>query len=467
MKKALNLMVYLLVINVAYGQNIDKEIARGEEGDKMLRSEIGLYEHSSKSELNSIGGSLVAKLDQRLFDYQFNILDMDVPNALALPGGYVYFSRGIMVLANSEDELAGVMGHEITHVHKQHSRKAQTRGIFTGILKIPGAIVGAFAPNAGSLLIAPFELFDSGYSRSNEKEADKEGVKLSADAGYDPNGVPLLLDKISKDLVIETGQAEKATLFDSHPYTPERVEDLDKLIDKIDYTAANTSDAEHAAFIKKMEGLCIGDNPRNGVFKDDQFLHPDLGFAFSYPTGWQTVNTPSMVGFVSEDNNAQLLFSLADSAVDPAVYSEKFVKLLAQKRYPQPTRNERLDINGHPAQIVQLELQKDNVIYVLSYLWLTRDDRCYEFAQASTANFSGIVEKTAKSLHTLSENERNSITQTIVKVVQANEGENLVQLSERTGNVLDLPYLALINNLSEEEKLSSSRWVKIGVDIKY
>jgi len=188
MRKAFSFVILMLFVNIAYTQNVEKEESRGEEGDKMIRSEIGVYEHPSQSELKKIGESLITYLDPKIFNYQFSILDMDVPNAMALPGGYVYFSRGILVLANSEDELAGVMGHEITHVHKQHSRKAQNRGIFTGILKIPGAIVGAFAPNAGSLLIAPFELFDSGYSRSNEKEADKEGVKLSAAAGYDPNG---------------------------------------------------------------------------------------------------------------------------------------------------------------------------------------------------------------------------------------------------------------------------------------
>ena len=104
---------------------------------------------------------------------------------------------------------------------------------------------------------------------------------------------------------------------------------------------------------------------------------------------------------------------------------------------------------------------------MLTYLWLTRDDQCYEFAQASTAKYAEIIEMTAKSLHPITESERNSITQTILKVVQAQEGENISELSERTGNTLSLEYLALINNLSPSTPLRSTQWLKIGVEVPY
>lgn len=467
MKIAL-LSILLLVVNISIGQNIDKEKVIGEEANKMVISQIGLYDHSYEESLNEIGQQLLNNLDNKLFDYTFSIIDMEIPNAMALPGGYVYFSRGILVLVNSEDELAGVMSHEINHVYKQHSRKARNRSLFSDILKIPGALLGSVAPVAGGLLIAPLALYDSGYSRSNEKQADKEGVKLSAATGYDPNGLPLLLDKISDEIKMETGEEEESTWFDSHPYTPKRVEDMNKQISKLDYTSKNTTSEEHAAFIRKLEGICIGDNPKNGIFQNGKFIHPDLAFSFTYPKDWRKINTPSSVGFISKDEKSQLVFSIADSAKDPSVYSDELINTFYKYYNVSPTRDESIEINGFPAQIVQFEEERDEAILVATFLWLTRDDRSYEFVQIGDDKYHSILEKTAKSLHIISAEERDSIYQTLLKVVQVNEGETLEELSKRTNNVLELDYTALINNLaSTDSKLESSSWIKIGVEVKY
>lgn len=460
------LLSLFLFINVS-GQSIEKDKEMGAEANKQLIAQIGLFNHSSKNYLNEIGQDLVSHLDQIKFDYQFGILDMAVPNALALPGGYVYFSRGILALANSEDELAGVMGHEIIHVHMQHSRKAMNKGIFTAILKIPGVLLSTVAPNAGYLLIAPFELINSSYSRSNEKESDIHGAALSAATGYDPNGLPIILHKISESVELETGKEEQTTWFDTHPYTPKRVEDLDKKIAKMNYVKSDEIASDHKAFLDKLEGLCIGDNPAVGVFQDDKFIHPEMKFTFSTPKGWNALNSPLYVEFSSPDKKAQLALAIADTALDPSVYSKAFILSYNEKYDNAPTRNERLDFGGNPAQIISIVQYSKNVKYTLSLLWLTLENRTYQFMELSEGNSVNIVEATARSLHSITTEERNSLHQTLLHIVQAQEGESVEQLSERTGNVLSLDYTLLINNLSSNEKLSSSTWVKIGVKKKY
>lgn len=464
-------LLFLFLFQTGASQNIEKEMAIGEEANKQIIAQVGLYDNPSKSYLNNIGQELVKNLESPLFDYSFSILDMEAPNAMALPGGYVYFSRGILALVNSEDELAGVVGHEITHVHKLHSKKARNRSVFGAILQIPGALIGTVAPGAGSLINTPIsagaDLMNSGYSRSNEKEADKLGAKLVATSGFDPNGLPLLLSKISAEVEMETGQAEKSTWLDSHPYTPDRVEDLDKVIKKLDYTKSNPSDAEHKEFIQHFEGICVGENPRNGVFQDGKFIHPDLAFTFSYPSKWQSINSPSIVGFISEDNSAQLLFTLADSLMDPTLLADNFLKSYYKGYSTKPSKNEALKINGFPAHIIQFEQVVEDKKVVASLMWLSRDDRTYQFMQVSEEKLSDLIMDTAKSLHPIKEEERNSIYQTLLHIVQANEGETIQELSKRTNNTFDLEYTLLINNLDEKDVLSSTKWVKIGLKTKY
>jgi predicted Zn-dependent protease len=447
--------------------SIDKDKQQGAEANEQLKQVIGVYEHSSSIYLNDIGQRLVSNLENQIFDYQFGILDMTEPNAMALPGGYVYFSRGILILANSEDELAGVMGHETIHVHERHSRKSQNKGIFTGILKIPGAIVGVFAPTAGGLLMAPFSLMDASYSRKHEKQADELGAELAAKSGYDPYGLPKILDKISEDTKLETGVEEKLSFYSTHPYTPDRIEDLNKEINKIDYNKTEGIAANHKAFIDKLDGIIIGDNPAHGTFQDSLFIHPDLNFTLEYPMSWDSENTPAAAGIFSPDKKAQVVFALSDTSKTPDQSAKEFAEAYYRYYAMEPTRGEKLNINGFPAYILVYEAPSEEGLAVFSMLWLKRNDYTFKFSSLGLAQYREVSLSMANSLHTITDLERNSIKQTEVDIVAVKDGETIEDLSSRTGNVLQLEYLALINNVAVDEKLRNGQWVKIGVVTKY
>jgi len=461
------ILISFLITASSFTQSIEREIAQGEEANEQLKQHIGFYEHSSSAYLNTIGQRLVSNLDYQMFDYRFGILDMTEPNAMALPGGSVYFSRGILVLANSEDELAGVVGHETIHVHKRHSRKTRNKSIFTGILKIPGAIVGVFAPAAGNILMAPFSLFDASYSRKHEKQADELGAKLAAKSGYDPAGLITILDKIAEDTKIETGIEEERSFFSTHPYTPKRVENLNKSVQKLNTTNTTPIVSDHKAFLDKLEGIVIGDNPAYGVFHDSLFLHPELNFTFSFPKEWEGINTPQVIGFLSADQKAQVILTLADTLKSPAKMAKEFVKNYYYYYRQEPVRNDSLKINGFQAHIISYEAYSDMDLVVFSLLWLKRSVHTYLFAMMSIDKYRNVIESMAKSLHVITDKERNLIKQTLLHIVQANQGENIEELSTRTGNVLDLEYTALINNLKTGEKLTTGQWIKIGVFRKY
>jgi len=460
-------LLQLFIVLFSYGQSLEKDVALGEEANKAIITQIGLYEHPALENLNEVGQKLVQYLDPQKFDYKFGILDMQEPNAMALPGGFVYFSRGLLVLVNSEDELAGVMGHEITHVHNQHARKSQNRSIFSSILLIPGAIVGTIAPNAGNLLISPVLLFNSAYSRSNEKEADLNGAKLASAAGYDPSGIAIILEKISDEVSLESGNVEKSSWFDSHPYTPKRVEELNKYIPKLDYEKQPENNKKHKAFLDHLEGIVIGEDPRTGLIKDGEFLHPDMNFVFSFPSDWIGINSPNALSFSSPDKNSQLVFLLADSSKDPSQHAEIFLKEFSKNYDIQAKQNEAIKVNGFPAHIIQFEKMYQGQRIIGKLLWLKRDGRVYQFVEIVEQKYSQVLDECVESFHTMSSDERNSIYKTTVHIVQANEGETLEELSLRTGNSLTIEFTSLINNLAKDAILNNTDWVKIGVDSKY
>jgi predicted Zn-dependent protease len=392
---------------------------------------------------------------------------MTEPNAMALPGGYVYFSRGILVLANSEDELAGVMGHETIHVHERHSRKSQNKGIFTGILSIPGAIVGIFAPTAGGIMMAPFSMMNASYSRKHEKQADDLGAKLTAKSGYNPFGLPHILKKIAEDTKMETGTEEERSFYNSHPYTPNRIEDLDKVIKGIHIDETSDIAKNHKAFLDKLEGIIIGDNPANGIFSDGLFIHPELNFTLEYPKEWDNENTPAAAGIISPDKKGQVVFAISDTSDSPDQSAKEFTNTYRKYYNMEPSHTEKMEINGFPAHLLIYEQQSDEGLVVYSIIWLKRNEFTFKFVSMSLAKYGDVSMKMAQSLHTITDAERNSIEQTVVHIVEANNGETIVELGKRTNNVLEVDYLALINNVKVDEKLIAGQWVKIGIVTKY
>ncbi len=165
---------------------------------------------------------------------------MAEPNAFALPGGYIYVSRGLLSLVNDEAELACVIGHEMIHVTKRHSVKQMKKSIFPAILHIPGAVVGLFNQDLGRIINTPVsfgsELFLSNYSRKQETESDELGIKIASQAGYDPSRLTVILDNLAKDVALLTGEEEKKSYFSTHPITPKRIERIEKELPALNWT---------------------------------------------------------------------------------------------------------------------------------------------------------------------------------------------------------------------------------------
>ena len=266
---------------------------------------------------------------------------------------------------------------------------------------------------------------------------------------------------------METEQEEEKSFFSTHPYTPDRIEDLDKAISKIEIEKTADIATNHKDFLDKLDGIIIGDNPEHGTFQDSVFLHPDLNFTIEYPKGWDNENTPSAAGIISPDRKSQVVFTLSDTSESPDQSAKEFAEAYYRYYYTKPTHGEQLEINGFPAHLLVYEAQSDDGLAVFTMIWLKRNDFTFKFASMGLAKYGDVSLNMAKSLHAITEAERNSIEQTVVNIVEAKDGETIEVLSDRTGNVLSIDYLALINNVKIDEKLVEGQWVKIGIVTKY
>ena len=231
--------------------------------------------------------------------YRVTVLDSPVVNAFALPGGYVYVTRGLMALANDEAELAGVIGHEMGHVVARHSAQRQTAAMGTTLL---GAVLGAVIGNqaASQAIGLGGQGLLAGYSRDQEFESDMLGVRYLAAAGYDPFGVAGFLKTMGAQAALEAklrNAPHDATRNDwlaSHPATAARV----------DAATAHARDAGAApgqgarnrdVYLKAMDGMLYGDRPEDGIARGRDFVHPKLGFAFKAPAGFSIDNSSAAV----------------------------------------------------------------------------------------------------------------------------------------------------------------------------
>lgn len=457
----------------SYAQSIELDKQLGADGAKHIASEMGIYTHTiTRAYISDVGARLAENLTPGLFEHQFEIVDMSQPNAFALPGGYIYISRGLLCLVNSEDELAGILGHEMGHAELRHSVKQMQRRILPGLLQIPGEIVGVVVnEDLGKLINTPLKagskLFLASYSRKHEKQADKFGTRLMAVSGYNPSHFPAVLHKLSVLVEAITGQEEDFTYFDSHPYTPDRVKYLNKEVAKLDHSATTGITSGQDEFLKMLDGICVGDNPAHGIFKENRFLHPGLGLFVSFPQGWITDNQPTMVGALdTSDNQSMVVLGIAEDE-EPETLGIKFSENLRDNYSVIPERSEKVNLNGMPAYLVSLKDSTSGEVFGIHSLWFRFNEVTYQMLGLAQATKTELLRNTAFSVRTLTPEERNSIDIHTLRIREASAGESIEDFNNRTGNVWDAQITAIMNDIKPGTTLSEGQLLKVALKEDY
>jgi len=467
MKKTLSILLLAFLSTQLLAQNISLDKQLGEEGAAQVEQQIGLYEHEPTSEyIDQIGRRLLAELTENPFTFEFHIVNMAEPNAFALPGGHIYVSRGLLPLVNNEDELACVMGHEIIHVMERHSVARMKKSILPALLQLPGHLIGG---SVGGAINTPVSFFSdlglANYSRGQEKDADRIGVRISAGAGYDPTMLAEILSRMTQEVELLTGQAEKKSYLSDHPFTPKRVEYLNKLTSELEQQP-KPNIVEGREVLRKLDGLLYGPDPAQGVFNDSLFLHPDLSLSIVFPGGWAMVNNPMAVGAMQADGEAVIAMTLESPGVS-SDSAASAIKAHLNKDSIHFNETTGLDINGYKSRSLTITQEQGGKKVTHNITWIEKDTTIYRLVGAALDQHVAAIDSTTNSFRRISEVEREQVFQENIRLIEAEEGETLKTLSTRSQNTWSLELMAIFNGMEEAIVLKKGELVKVAVKTNY
>ncbi len=269
-----------------------EELAIGQQQDAEIRREMGVYDDPELQRyVNDIGRQLAQVSHRPNLPWSFTIVDNPAINAFALPGGYIYLTRGILAYLDDEAELAGVLGHEIGHVTARHAAQAYTRQAQAGIgLTILSIFVPGTAPFA-DLGAAGLSVLFLRHGRDAELEADRLGVEYGSGAGFDPAGVPRFLATLAR--VNSLSERGVPNWLSTHPDPGARVVKAEPVAGKFVSDAAKAVNRDQ--YLERIRGLVFGDRIEDGIVRGNEFLHPLLRLGIIFPEGWELTNTPEAV----------------------------------------------------------------------------------------------------------------------------------------------------------------------------
>ena len=386
-----------------------------------------------------LGNRLAEKSHRDHLIYHFTVLDTPKINAFALPGGYIYVTRGIMAYMNSEAELAGVIGHEIGHVTARHGVRQHTKGTLLSILTqvVSGASGNAYADDLVGLLGT---VLIRGYGRENELEADRLGAEYSARIGYDPRRMLDVLQVLKNQEEFEKQLAKEQNrkpnvyhgLFSTHPKNDDRLKEVTDAASKI---SGEYVPEDPEAFLEKIEGMTYGPSAKEGVLRGERFYHADLGITFKFPYRWLVSNQPTYVLGRNFTDTSLLVFTAEDRnrKESPRRFLARKLKTKEANLGGEPLSGSELEGYTTVAEINTPYGRKEGRISVAFF-----GKRAYMFHAASRTpeEFSqndALFSETIRSLRPLRDDERALVKPLAISLVRAKQGDTFASLAAQSG----------------------------------
>jgi predicted Zn-dependent protease len=461
--------------NAANGEH---EPSPSEQVTAELRQNVGFVDDPElQAYVARVGGRITAQGKRKDVDFRFYIVDMPVPNALALPEGQIFVSRGVLVLVNTEDELAGILAHEIAHVEERHAAERENLNIVTSPIRfgtgIAGWATGLIIPGLGDAIVELGEstagLVLAPYSREQEREADRVGQSLAAAAGYEPEGLVTLLETMANAEALDPGNAHEQSFFDSHPATAERVALSREHGKTLTPAPRPAPTADRKALLETLQGLIIGENPGKGFFDDNWFVHPELAFVMSFPPDWTGINSDGFVGAQMPNEETFVMLALVSKGTDPI----SGAKVASEKLKIDLVKEAQLGtINELPAAKIRTQFTAENgELEKLELTWIAHGGLIYQvMGVAALERFDAVEEimrKSANSFRALTDDELSQILVVKLQIVAARQGESIAGLAERVKTPWSAEAISVVNHKSATAPLEAGELLKVGIHKRY
>jgi len=445
-----------------------QEVALGVSYDPQVLATFGVYDDPELQAFVQERGTEMGKISHRpKLEYHVKVVDSPVVNAFAVPGGYIYLTRGILAQFNNEAELMGVIGHEMGHVTARHSVSQMTKQQIGTLLLIGGMIASEEFANYAQYAMQGMELLFLSFSRENEREADELGTEYSTKMAYDATRMADFFQVLNK-MNMASSHAGVPTFLSTHPDPGDRynavLASTKEWQDKLNLPSYKVN---ADSYLKLIDGIIYGDDPRQGYTDDNTFYHPDMKFRFSYPVGWTLTNAPTQVTIQPSDGKALILLTLSN---------QKSLQAAADTTLAQyglkPQRTERRTVNGMPA-IVALSKQENqdqstgavNVTTVLSYI-IEYGNMYYVFhsvsSEADFPKYANIMESSMKTFAKLTDPNRLNVKPKRIDVKAVQRTGTLASAFASYGVSQEMMNeLALLNNLELNDQVQAGKLIKI------
>ncbi len=453
----------------------EDEARIGAEEDKKITKELGGPYKSPKLEayVRNVGKKLAAVSELPNTPWQFKVLNDNAVNAFALPGGYVYITRGLLAIADNEAEMAGVLAHEIGHVTARHSAQRYSTAMATNLgltgLSILGSVLGV-PSGVGQIISTGAQMAMQQYSQSQELEADMLGMRYMARAGYDPRAATSFFRKLKAHSSLEARQKGKDgvshNIMSTHPRTEERIAQAMKLAKT---KAVANPIVRREAFLQMIDGMVFGDDISQGVRKGRTFTHPGLKITFTVPPKFVLFNSPKQVVAFGPEKS-RVVFDMANPKDAKKVRDLRAYLSGVWGRNLRLSGVEKLDVNSMPAATGQARISDANGTREVRLLVVRmNNERIYRFAfiakPSEMQRLNVELRRTTYSFRRLSQAEADAIQPLRLKVRPVKAGETAIDLAARFPfERFQREWFRLLNNLSIGENPPAGRQIKLVVE---
>ncbi|WP_426060178.1 M48 family metalloprotease [Hymenobacter sp. B1770] len=436
---------------------------QGPKPDPQVLAQFGLYNNPTLQRLIDTKGQQMNKVSDRPGNYGFTIVDSPVINAFATPDGHVYFTRGIMAHFNSEAQFAGVLGHELGHITAKHGQSQQRRSTAAGIGLLLGSIVAPrVMQSVGGLVQQGVGLGMLKYGRDDERESDQLGVKYSTKIGYDASHMADFFQTLQRNEQASGGGGMPGFLS-SHPNSADRYATVKKLAAQAKQNAGRQQlTVGRETYLRMIDGLPYGEDPRQGYVERGVFYHPELKFQMPIPSGWKSQNSPSQFQMAEPNGKALVvLVPAGGNSLDEAAQG------LAKAIGLQSANAQRATISGFPAVVMQGDQaaqQGQAGARVLAHV-IQDGSNYYGIVGLTTAaafqtyanTFSGVAQGFAR----LTDASKLNRTSEKIRIKSATGNQTLAQALSANGVPTNRhEELAILNGMQRTDRLTSGMLFK-------
>jgi predicted Zn-dependent protease len=435
----------------------EQEIAMGREADQQIPRQLGLYDDADiQAYVAALGEELAAESERPDLPWTFRVVDDEVVNAFALPGGFIYVTRGILTHLGAEAELAGVLGHEIGHVTARHSVNQMSKGMLAQLGLGLGAVLSPEFASVAGLAQTGLSLLFLKYGRDDERQADELSFRYTARSGYDPRAMVDVFDLLGR-VSDRSGGGDLPGWLLTHPQPEARREQAEAALAEVGADRGDFA-IDRDDYLRRIDGMIYGSDPRQGFFRDERFFHPDMRFELRFPNGWRTMNMRQAVVAQQPDGQAVIALTLAGESD-----SEAAARAFASQGVT-PVREWRDRINGQRAVSYYFGAELEGTPIGGLAAFVEHQERVYRLLAYTTEDrFDGYRDQLEQSLDSFRRVEDRrvlAVEPRRIEVERLDRSSTIEQIWNDYRAPISVEDLALLNNVEPDQRLEAGTWIK-------